>query len=174
MIRSISKYLSNQFSCIFNPRAQSDNALPDEQKSYHIISTLELRDYLKEIQESEDLNIFLDSIPHGSNYWITFLPQCNKNHSFTRYQMFPMMPMFLIPETHYCDCAGYLGQLSHLTKNGSFHPSKTTFRKHIGIHNLDHTCKLALSDYQAEKLKKLKKKREDLDNGKIDEYQSKI
>ncbi len=71
--------------------------------------------------------------------------------------MFPLMPLLWTSETHYCGCGGYIPMFNCLTKNDNFHPSKTTFRVHLTVCGMSHSCRLALSEYQVKKMNGLKK-----------------
>ena len=163
-------FFSKHLTCVCRPRddanndAQINSNNSPETEGYKSISTLTLKDYLKDCQESESLNNFLDSIPYGSNYTIYNTPLCTKGHSFVRYSpiIFPL-PLLWSSETYYCDCCGYKGTLYEKSK--SYHTSKTMFRNHVAVHNLDHECRIMMNGYQVKKLISLQKKNENRNNG---------
>lgn len=152
------KFLSDHLPLFCRPMQGHDDCMDDSltQSQLQTISTLELRDYLKEIPASQSLDNFLESIPYKSNYMINYVPLCNKEHSVTRYSVLPFLPLLWTSETHYCGCSGYLGTLYGKNENNKFKPSTTTIRKHIQVQGLDHECELILSQYQATKLNELK------------------
>lgn len=146
-------FFSTHLPCICRPR-EKNISIPGVTK----ISTLDLKNSLKDIPESKKLNTFLDSIPLGSNYSIYFASQCT--HYYTTANSFVS---FLLPWNHgtkinACNCCGCgnTGIMFEKNHNGTFRPSKITIRKHIETHGLDQTCELVLSDYHVKLFNKLK------------------
>ena len=154
-------FLHRHFACIFEPRVDGNKDVcknDHKKETFQSISTLTLKDYLKDIPVTKSLNDFLDSIPYSSNYLIEYYSKCN--HSGTVYSysplFFPIFPILPVSATIYCACEGYSGRVYEMHKNNIHRPTENSFRKHIELYKLNHNCELGLTEWQVNRLKGLK------------------